>query len=152
MGEEFQRSRKMDTVKITRAATSFIGIGIISILQAQAQKSVWDGVYSPTQATRGAAVYANLCATCHGDELEGAGQNPGLNGDDFRKEWNGQYVADLFDRIQASMPADKPGSLTRTENAGIVAFMLRTNGYPAGSADLKDDPASLKSIQMLQKR
>ncbi len=118
-------------------------------MQGQTEKSVWDGVYSPLQATRGATAYALRCASCHSDDLEGAGQNPGLTGAGFRKEWDGKAVADLFDRIRISMPADNPGSLTRAENADIVAFILKTNGYPAGSAELKSDADSLKVIRVV---
>src|SRR5258705_13425108 len=34
------------------------------VLQAPA-KSVWDGVYTDDQATRGNTVFMNSCATCH---------------------------------------------------------------------------------------
>ena len=136
----------------TIAVVAVLGLVEISMLWGQPGRSVWDGVYSPAQAVRGAALYGTLCSSCHGDDLEGTGQMPGLTGADFRKEWDGQAAGDLFERMKNSMPADKPGSLTREQNADILAFLLKTNGYPAGSADLKNDVDSLKAIRMLQKR
>jgi quinoprotein glucose dehydrogenase len=120
---------------------------------AQSAGSVWDGVYSAAQAARGEALYATNCASCHGADLQGSGPMPGLNGEDFRKEWDGQSVGDLFARIQSTMPGDKPGKLSPDVNANILAFLLKSNGYPAGKADLKGDQATLDKIKFqAQKR
>lgn len=116
-------------------------------LTAQAPKSVWDGVYTGTQAQRGEAAYHKLCASCHGDDLLGSGQAPPLSGNDFKANWNGQTVDDLFEEVQTSMPADSPGSLTREQTADLIAFLLKSNQFPAGKTDLASDAASLKEIK-----
>lgn len=78
---------------------------------------------------------------------------PGLSGEDFRKEWDGQTVGDLFARIQTTMPGDQPGKLSPDVNATILAFLLKSNGFPAGNTDLKGDNAALDKIKFqAQKR
>ena len=116
-------------------------------LASQPPESVWDGVYSDAQAQRGETAYRKQCASCHRDDLSGQGQNPALSGDDFKANWNGQTVDDLFEEVQTVMPADHPGSLTREQNADILAFVLKSNQFPAGKADLPSDAASLKQIK-----
>ena len=74
------------------------------------------------------------------------GGGPALAGDVFVKTWLTLMVGDLFDRVRTSMPMDKPGSLTPEATSDIVAFMLQANDYPAGSAELRPDPAALKGI------
>src|SRR5215470_4155010 len=83
------------------------------------QNSVWDGVYSEAQASVGQKGYAQNCASCHGEKLDGKGPMPPLSGMDFRSNWNGMSLGDLFDKIQTSMPADKPGQLKESQNAEI---------------------------------
>ena len=119
------------------------------MLQAQAPKSVWDGVYSPGQATRGAAIYTEECAACHAADLLGTGNMPALTGPDFRKEWDGQAVGDLFERMSVSMPADKPGKLTRDQDADVLAFILKSNGFPAGKAEMKGSTPVLNQIKFV---
>lgn len=119
---------------------------------AQTPKSVADGVYSNAQAERGAAAYKKLCASCHGDDLSGQGQTPPLNGPDFLSNWNDQTVDDLFEEIQASMPGDHPGTLTREQSADIVSFILKSNQFPAGQTDLPSDAAALKQIKFEAKK
>src|SRR5579875_265288 len=46
-------------------------MAIAWLLPAQTAVSVWDGVYTADQAKRGAEAYANSCASCHGEQLEG---------------------------------------------------------------------------------
>ena len=70
-------------------------------------------------AARGEAAYRETCASCHGEKLQGTGQSPPLTGKDFISNWNGMTVGDLFEKMQDSMPADRPGQLSGTENAGI---------------------------------
>ena len=84
---------------------------------------------------------------CHSETLEGSGQIPPLAGADFIKNWDGQTLADLFDKIQETMPADAPGKLSHEQNADILAFLLEFNKFHTGSADLKYDPALLKNIR-----
>ncbi len=114
--------------------------------------SVWDGVYTADQAKRGAAVYAKACASCHGDQLDGGGQAPGLTGSDFMGSWNKQVVDDLFEIITNAMPADKPGSLSRAQNADILSYIFQVNGFPAGKTELPSDAESLKKIRIEAKK
>ena len=114
---------------------------------ALAPSSTRDGVYTDTQATRGQALYKTLCASCHGENLEGAGVTPALAGSDFTGKYEGQTVGDLFDRIQDSMPADHPGTLTRPNTADLVAYLLKTNKLPAGKTELPTDADALKQIR-----
>ena len=114
---------------------------------AQTPSSVWDGVYTEAQATSGLALYKQECASCHGMALEGAGQFPPLAGDDFKANWNGQQLSDLFEKMRLSMPADHPGKLSGEQNADILAYMLKQNGFPAGSTAIKGDANALKSIK-----
>lgn len=123
-----------------------------AVLFAQATGSVWDGVYSAAQATKGQAAYAAECTSCHGDDLLGSGPFPALVGDDFRKEWDGQSVGDLFERMRISMPATKPGSLSAEQNAAILAYILKSNGYPAGPADMKGDAKALGGFKFQLKK
>ena len=104
--------------------------------QDKAPESVLDGIYSNDQATRGKAGYAEACASCHGEKLEGRGQTPPLAGSDFTSNWKGMTVGDLLDKMQVSMPADKPGKLSREQNSDILAYILKVNEFPAGAKDL----------------
>jgi mono/diheme cytochrome c family protein len=126
-------------------------IGLIvlcaALATAQPSASVWDGVYMAGQADRGKSLYGKSCASCHGASLRGGGAAPPLAGADFRAGWNGQTAGDLFEKIQATMPADQPGSLSREQNAAILAFMLASNGFPAGSKELPTDAAELAKIR-----
>lgn len=129
-----------------------VSLAGLIILQAQTTASVWDGVYTTDQAKRGADRYADSCASCHGDNLEGEGQAPPLMGKEFTDNWNKQTVGDLFDIVKGTMPADKPGSLTRQQNSEVLAFLFQKNGYPAGKADLSAEPADLKKIRIEAKK
>jgi len=119
----------------------------IAIALAWAEPSVWDGVYSSAQAKRGQAVYAKACASCHRDDLEGHGPTPSLAGAEFLDRWDGQTLDDLFEKMQATMPGDHPGSLSREDNGAILAFILRSNEMPPGEKDLPIDSDSLAKIR-----
>jgi mono/diheme cytochrome c family protein len=110
-------------------------------------RSVWDGVYTAEQAKRGQALYANNCASCHGSALGGGESAPPLSGGEFFANWNGLTMGDLFDRIRRSMPADRPGKLTREQNADVLAFMLSVNQFPVGKTELEHQSEVLKQIR-----
>ena len=117
-------------------------------LFAQSTRSVWDGVYTSDQATRGSALYAGTCASCHGTALTGGESAPPLAGGDFLSNWNGLTVGDLFERIRVSMPANRPGSLKREEDADVLAYMLSMNQFPPGKTELDHQTEALKQIRI----
>jgi mono/diheme cytochrome c family protein len=132
----------------TRHAKSILAVTFtLGLAAAQSPVSVWDGVYSDRQAERGAALYQTACASCHGDKLQGKGQTPALTGSDFVMDWSGMTVGDLFDKMQTSMPADKPGSLSREQNASLVAYLLSANKFPSGAAELSSNAERLRQIR-----
>jgi len=127
--------------------TVALGAITLGLIWAQAQASVWDGIYSAEQARKGEALYRQECASCHGEKLEGRGQAPPLTGADFIMDWNGMTVGDLFEKMQTSMPADQPGHLSREQNATLLAFILNANQFPAGAAELSTDGERLQQIR-----
>ena len=133
-------------------AVALVGIaafGVRGSLSAQQAKSQWDGVYTEEQATRGEALYSGYCASCHGAELTGGEMAPGLAGSDLLSTWAGQSLGDLFDRVRVSMPENSPGSLSRQQNADVLAYILFRGGYPAGETELPTQGQALNSIQIL---
>jgi mono/diheme cytochrome c family protein len=114
----------------------------------EVQHSVWDGVYSGVQARRGQEIYIRQCATCHGTGLAGTRSAPPLAGSEFLSAWSGLTVGDLFERIRASMPPDKPGSLGRDTTARIMAYILSANRFPPGKTDLPQATDALLRIRI----
>jgi len=121
-------------------------------VQAEQNKTVWDGVFSKAQAERGAAVYKTACSECHGNDLMGDGFAPALSGAEFTGNWNDLSVGDLFERIRISMPPSGPSSITPEQKADIVAHMMNMNKWPAGTAELKPETAALKTIKIEMKK
>lgn len=117
-------------------------------LRAQQARTVKDGVYTALQAMRGGAIFEMRCAVCHGEMLEGLA-GPPLTGDVFLGPRDKQPVADLFDKIRNTMPADAPGTLEPQPVADLVSFILQANKFPAGRAELGTDGATLKQIALV---
>ena len=124
----------------------FIATVAFSTRAQDSQRTVWDGVYTGDQAKRGEAAYVEACSNCHGRTLEGADMTPALTGGAFMANWDGLTVGDLFDRIRISMPADRPGSLSRQEDVDVIAYILRFNQFPAGTEELPREVLALKQI------
>jgi mono/diheme cytochrome c family protein len=121
---------------------------VVGSLVAFQTTTVWDGVYTAEQAKKGAALYANNCASCHGLALTGGESAPPLTGGEFMSNWNGLTAGDLFERIRLSMPADKPGTLNREQTASILAHLLSVSEFPAGKAELSTKTEILKQIRI----
>jgi mono/diheme cytochrome c family protein len=121
---------------------------IAMALAQDATRSVWDGVYTEEQASRGQGLYNQHCASCHADTLTGGEMSPPLAGGDFLANWNGLTLGELFDRIRTTMPQNKPGKLSREVNADITAFILSFNKFPAGKTELPHATEFLKEIRI----
>ena len=53
--------------------------------------------YSPVQASNGATLYQQNCATCHLSDLQGSFEAPALNDTNFRSNWTNRGVNELLD-------------------------------------------------------
>jgi mono/diheme cytochrome c family protein len=146
---------------------AFSGFAVVLVLiasasiDAQAPRTVQDGVFSDAQATRGQALYAQRCAGCHGPALAG-GQAPPLAGDAFTTKWRLEPLSALFIKIRYTMPPSPPASapaggglvaatpfapqLSAEQGADLVAHVLKTNGFPAGKADFPAADAVTSTI------
>lgn len=110
---------------------------VASLLQAGQPRSVAAGVYSAGQAARGEQIYRAQCGDCHGKAMEGA-IGPPLVGDSFLANWSARPLAEAVDKIQKTMPFEKPGSLSRQQSADLLAYVLQAGRFPAGSAELSE--------------
>jgi mono/diheme cytochrome c family protein len=137
-------------------AALLIAAGVAAhAISAAAQASsptIWSGVFSAAQATRGEAIAGRRCASCHNADLAGGQDGPALVGADVLRAWSGTTVGDLFDKIRTTMPADAPQSLSAQDTADIVAFILSQNKCPSGEKELPSDLAALKQIQVTPER
>src|SRR5690349_11589096 len=113
---------------------------------AQAGRTAADRVYTDGQAQRGQTLYAAQCAVCHGAALTGA-VGPPLAGAAFLRTWDKRPLIDLVDKIQNTMPATQPGTISRAQAIDLVAHVLKANAFPAGSAELSGD-ALLKQVTL----
>ena len=128
------------------AAAWLVTLGATIDVRAQ-QRTVWDGVYTGEQATRGEALYGEHCVRCHGANLQGNGEGAKpLTDAAFKSSWNGVPLGAMFDRVRLSMPQDKPGSMSRQQVADLLAFILRENKFPAGDTELVRQTDLLNAI------
>jgi len=137
------------------AIATLAGLAIVSVFQssytaidAQGSKSVTQGVFTAEQAKRGAGLYKENCSFCHGEDLKGTDVVPGLADNAFWGYWSEKSVGDLFEKINTSMPATAPGSLTVVQTADIVAHILNAQKFPAGSTELATKLEELKPIML----
>ena len=109
-------------------------------------QSSLDGTYTKAQAARGKTVYAEECASCHLQDLSGDNSAPSLAGPAFLDRWKARNLDELVERIRTSMPADRPGTLSRQNSVDAVAYMLESSDVAAGDSELRIDRNALRQI------
>jgi mono/diheme cytochrome c family protein len=119
---------------------------------AQTTPTIWQGVYTSAQATRGEAVYTEHCAECHREDLTGQDMSPSLVGIGFTFKWEGKNLQELYASMRYGMPQTAPGSLSNSEYAALTAFLLSRNGFPAGEAELSPNENELATIAITGNR
>jgi mono/diheme cytochrome c family protein len=107
-------------------------------------------LYTAAQADQGAKKFADNCAQCHGEHLEGIA-GPALKGENFASTKAGFAVGDVFAIVYQNMPATQPGTLPHDDYVQIMAFLLQQNGYPAGSQALTFDGAKSSKVPLVYK-
>jgi len=124
-GKKFVRSFAAFGVAIT------LGAAGAWMSHAAAQTGPAPGPFTDAQAQAGQAIYGSRCAACH----DGGGETGPLRGVSFVNIWSTRSTRDLYTRIKTTMPLSEPGSLTDTAAASVVAYVLKSNGAVAGTAD-----------------
>lgn len=125
---------------------AFVTASLLTAQTSAPRRTVWDGVYTDAQATRGLTAFGQNCASCH--VLATEGKSP-LVGDPFWTSFAQKTVGDLLDYVSANMPNGKPGSLDESTYRDIVAVMLKSNDFPAGSTQLDRD--TIADVQIVPK-
>ncbi len=125
---------------------------LASLEVTRAERSIWDGVFSVSQARDARIYYLGTCAACHGSRLNGApdeadmSPGPPLAGAVFMRNWGGRTLAALFEYTRTKMPIRNPGQLSDQEYADVIAYMLSYGGAPAGQDRLEPDITELSDI------
>ncbi len=116
------------------ASTTLVGVGVASVIAiaiavtSAQQPTLAPAPFTTEQATAGRAAYMRECASCHRPDLRGSGEASALSGPNFMSVWGDRSIAELYTRIQGSMPPERAGALADAEYLGIVAHILQTNG------------------------
>ena len=84
-----------------------------------------------------------------GNAENAAGLEMTLTGGEFASNWNDLSLGELFERIRISMPQNSPGSLSRQQNADILAYILSKASVPAGSTELPTQTEILNGIKFV---
>jgi mono/diheme cytochrome c family protein len=100
---------------------------VLAVSTASAMGSQ-DLVVNENQATRGKAIYDEMCSGCHGADLNG-GNASELHGGIFIIHWGGKPASELFAFIRENMPAGAPGSLHSDDYRDVLATILEAIGY-----------------------
>jgi mono/diheme cytochrome c family protein len=142
-----------------RMAVALVAAAVVTAGSAQTSTvTIWDGVFTAEQATRGRVAYTGPCDRCHGFKLDGAADDPDMlpappiAGAKFLRKWDGRPMAALFEYTRATMPSNNPGYLADNEVADILAFMLASSGAPAGAVELTSDTRALANIAIESRR
>jgi S-disulfanyl-L-cysteine oxidoreductase SoxD len=98
------------------------------------------GLYSEAQAQRGLEVFTAVCSECH--EVED------LTNADFRANWDGTTLYELFDNIRTTMPDENPGTLTQQQYIDVTAYVLQLNKLPSGPDDFTGDSTAASAVRL----
>ncbi|MBD5656033.1 MAG: cytochrome c [Candidatus Eremiobacteraeota bacterium] len=132
------------SVAFAAAVALLLSAGAASRVHASAP-----ALYTAAQATSGGKEYESKCSACHGEHLEG-GAGPALSGDTLKtlSKNTKLSVGDAFSFLSQQMPLNEPASLTHDQYTSIMAFILKTNGYPAGSKPLSFSEAKISKVTL----
>jgi len=134
--------------KLKKAFTNLILYWCFLTSSISFSQTLQEGIFTEAQAARGAEEYAARCASCHSADLRGNSNSPSLVGLSFMFIWEDRNLGELFEKMSSEMPTENPGSLSQQSYAAILAFIIKSNGFPAGETVLASNAEALSSIQI----
>lgn len=152
----------MPTMPVRGRVAAAVAVGVTAItcvvLGAQApapaaarpsEPRIWQGIFTAAQAARGKDSYTGACLRCHAADLAGV-TGPALIGERFYQSWGGEPIDRLFLKIRDTMPPNLGTVLDEKAKLDVVAYILQTNGFPAGASELVLGSDDLVSAQILK--
>jgi glucose dehydrogenase/cytochrome c5 len=110
------------------------GIKLTSATPASHDENiVTPAIYTAAQAKRGETAFQQKCVSCHSGEAWG----PALQGDSFWSSWDRKTARSLYTTIIATMPQGNAGTLAEKDVLDLVAYLLQSNGLPAGAKGIE---------------
>jgi hypothetical protein len=102
--------------------------------QGEPKKGGW---YTAEQAAAGAKTFAQLCAPCHGANLQG-GAGPALRGASWQQLYGGAKLLTVWGEIKGPMAQYAGTTFATQQSLDLLAYLLQQNGLPSGDQPLVD--------------
>ena len=113
---------------------------VLTTVAVAAENANGSSSFTDDQADGGREVFRSQCTECHASSEFSDSQ--------FKFKWSRRNAGSLYQMIQTQMPETAPGSLTDEEAVGLVAYILRMNGFEPGETELSADPEVLDGISL----
>lgn len=123
--------------------SAFVIVAAASVAQAQTSpdlRPATAGVYNEEQALSGDTLFQRNCISCHTPQFHADEQ--------FKMNWLGRTVYDLFKLLKTTMPEDNIGGMSDDDYTRVIAYILKLNGFPAGADSLSADSLAQKRIKI----
>ena len=131
----------MDLVGVIRTSILLAVLAVPALAQTSDTGRVASaGAYTEEQAGQGETVFKAVCSSCHVPS--------DLTGEQFKMNWLGRTVFEYFRTLRKTMPDDNPGGLSDDEYRRVTAYILKINGYPAGTDSLPSDSTKMNLIKI----
>jgi S-disulfanyl-L-cysteine oxidoreductase SoxD len=141
------RGRSAFFLMATMMFAGWAGSALMTAQAAPPVRTVWDGVYTDAQAARATGTFGSTCSNCH--TLDAQGNRP-LSGEKFWEGYTQKTVGDLLTFVRTNMPnGANAGSLPAAVYNDLVALILKSNGFPAGTTELT--PETIATVQIIPK-
>ncbi len=131
------RSRPFARLAAPLLAATLLAATLLAAPGLHAQDST--AVAAAQQLDIGEQWFRASCVECH---AVGSLANA-----DFRLKWNGKNAFELYESIRRTMPEEAPGSLTGPTYVSVIAYLIKQNGMPVGTA-LPVDSAGLAAVRL----
>src|SRR5580765_8651320 len=137
------RSKGIEMKTLTLAAAAVV-TGSLALVAGQAPQG--SAAYTAAQAASGRTTYQAQCASCHLPDLKGSGDAAPLAGAEFMGGWGRRTTRELLSFMQLTMPPTRPGGLSQEEYVNVAAFILQSNGAPAGPQALSPADVAINTL------
>jgi alcohol dehydrogenase (cytochrome c) len=111
---------------------AIVGIGASMSAQLWASPMELKGGEAGLSRTRGAALFNEHCASCHGAEQTGGQFGPALRGAVFVSRWSNRQD-ELLRFMVANMPPADPGSLSAADYGDVLTYISGPGGLVQGT-------------------